>query len=40
MNKLICLLGLLVLGNCLWTSSYWAKQGINVKDGVWEESAK
>lgn len=32
MAKIVLLLGLLVLANSLYTSSYWTKKGFNVKD--------
>ena len=34
MNKIVILLGLLVLSQSLYTSSYWAKKGIDTTDGI------
>lgn len=36
MRKIVLLFGLLLLANTLYTSSYWAKKGSNVKDGILE----
>ncbi len=38
MNKLIVILGLILLANSLYTSSYFAKNGFNVKDNIIDDS--
>lgn len=35
-TSLVSLLVLAVVTNCLYTSSHWTKQGIDVADGVFE----
>lgn len=38
MNKVVILFGLLLLANSLYTSSYFAKKGFNVKDKIIDNS--
>ena len=38
MKKIILILGLLLLANSLYTSSYFTKKGFNVKDGIIDDS--
>ena len=38
MNKAIVILGLLLVANSLYTSSYFAKKGFNVKDNIVDTS--
>jgi hypothetical protein len=37
-QNIILLLGLVLVANSLYTSSFWTKQGINVKDQVFTEA--
>lgn len=39
MKRIVLIFALTLLATSLYTSSYWAKKGFNVKDGQWEKKS-